>query len=509
MAARVPPAPIPPEQAPQAGDAPARDAPGAKPFGVLDEVVMVGQPTRHFGDLALKVSVRNTVSTMEKSFSTASTGVQALVKRDFGMAYIASKFPERLIAYIDSKYGVQELQPPLQERQGEQAKIYRATKVPGRGDDYPSTEQIVDAISGMFLEEMSIRQNMPLPLSTDETMHDEVGGQIFPLLNHVIKTKEINTIDKEHLPAGNTVGLADDAIEGNQTQDKQWRDHFQDIHDQTPLPIDAIRKKYFYPHWTRCPPGLLKIQNDSKKWGCAEKVIVEKVQDLLDFKGPVAAAAPRPEDDKSLPHEYNEKSGLVEADGDEDYPDPDLLPLPSETSSPYATPPTASPALRVEPLAVPPSLKRLPSQTQMRERDTGGATPLSKPAWSVRAAESPALGLPASSAHTPTTSPLPFSSTRMHARTPSPTITMPGALFSEAEADAQEMVEVERPTRARAYRAPMPELDIAFALQLRPGLGLGAEGAWLVRFLMAMFGWLGVVVGGNGPVPEQRRAVMA
>ncbi|KZT63162.1 hypothetical protein DAEQUDRAFT_641422, partial [Daedalea quercina L-15889] len=50
--------------------------------------------------------------------------------------------------------------------------------------------------------------------------------------------------------------------------------------------------------------------------------------------------------------------------------------------------------------------------------------------------------------------------------------------------------------RARAYRAPMPELDIAFALQLRPGLGLGAEGAWLVRFLMAMFGWLGVVVGG-------------
>ncbi|EPT01918.1 hypothetical protein FOMPIDRAFT_1083260, partial [Fomitopsis schrenkii] len=91
------------------------------------------------------------------------------------------------------------------------------------------------------------------------------------------------------------------------------------------------------------------------------------------------------------------------------------------------------------------------------------ASPISKPAWSVRAAASPALGLPASAAHTPST-PLPF--TALPPRTP------------------------------RAYRAPMPELDIAFALQLRPGLGLGAEGAWLVRFLMAMFGWLGVVVGG-------------
>ncbi|TFY50330.1 hypothetical protein EVJ58_g11092, partial [Rhodofomes roseus] len=47
-----------------------------------------------------------------------------------------------------------------------------------------------------------------------------------------------------------------------------------------------------------------------------EKVIVEKVQDLIDFEGPVAAAA-RPEDDKSLPHEYNEKSGLVETGEDE------------------------------------------------------------------------------------------------------------------------------------------------------------------------------------------------
>lgn len=265
----------------------------------------------------------------------------------------------------------------------------------------------------------------------------------------------------------------------------------------------------------------------------------EKDLDLIDFDGPVVNdTLPNVQQNQALPPEYSEKTGLVvlEKDGiepnetsdvedaelDEKFefydapllfvadsipqlnvvvtsdaehadPDPDFLPLP------------ASP--RVEPLAIPYSLKCLPSQTQMRERDAG-PSPVSKPAWSVRAAASPALGLPASAAHAPST-PLPF--TALPPRTPSPP-TMPGALFSEAEADVQ-MAEVAHPGRSRAYRAPMPELDIAFALQLRPGLGLGAEGAWLVRFLMAMFGWLGVVVGGGGAaggtVPRERRAVMA
>ncbi|OSX58141.1 hypothetical protein POSPLADRAFT_1091506, partial [Postia placenta MAD-698-R-SB12] len=110
----------------------------------------------------------------------------------------------------------------------------------------------------------------------------------------------------------------------------------------------------------------------------------------------------------------------------------------------------------------------------MRERP---ASPVSRPAWSLRAADAPALGL----------------STSM------PTI--PGALYPEAltadslpPSGAVEMAEV--PGRQRAYRAPVPELDIAFALQLRPGLGLGADPAWLVRFLMAMFGWMTVLIGG-------------
>ncbi|CAK5284119.1 unnamed protein product [Mycena citricolor] len=41
---------------------------------------------------------------------------------------------------------------------------------------------------------------------------------------------------------------------------------------------------------------------------------------------------------------------------------------------------------------------------------------------------------------------------------------------------------------------PPAPLDAALAMQLRPGLGLGADGAWLVRFLMSFFGWLAVLV---------------
>ena len=41
-------------------------------------------------------------------------------------------------------------------------------------------------------------------------------------------------------------------------------------------------------------------------------------------------------------------------------------------------------------------------------------------------------------------------------------------------------------------------LDIALAMQLRPGLGVGADPAWMVRFLMAMFGWFAILISGQG-----------
>ncbi|KAF9553778.1 hypothetical protein CPC08DRAFT_727661 [Agrocybe pediades] len=54
---------------------------------------------------------------------------------------------------------------------------------------------------------------------------------------------------------------------------------------------------------------------------------------------------------------------------------------------------------------------------------------------------------------------------------------------------------VPRPSVRAIVRSPV---DIALAMQLRPGLGAGADPAWMVRFLMAMFGWLAVVVSQGG-----------
>ncbi|KAJ3531061.1 hypothetical protein NMY22_g8306 [Coprinellus aureogranulatus] len=42
-------------------------------------------------------------------------------------------------------------------------------------------------------------------------------------------------------------------------------------------------------------------------------------------------------------------------------------------------------------------------------------------------------------------------------------------------------------------RKPEP-LDVALAMQMRPGVGAGADPAWMVRFMMAVFGWLAVTM---------------
>jgi len=60
--------------------------------------------------------------------------------------------------------------------------------------------------------------------------------------------------------------------------------------------------------------------------------------------------------------------------------------------------------------------------------------------------------------------------------------------------------------RRRAYRDPLPEFDLALALQLRPGFGAGADAAWLVRFMMGIFGWFTVLVSG-GRQEESRRLI--
>jgi hypothetical protein len=41
-------------------------------------------------------------------------------------------------------------------------------------------------------------------------------------------------------------------------------------------------------------------------------------------------------------------------------------------------------------------------------------------------------------------------------------------------------------------------VDLALAMQLRTGFGAMADAAWLIRFVMALFGWMAVLVGGGG-----------
>ena len=51
-----------------------------------------------------------------------------------------------------------------------------------------------------------------------------------------------------------------------------------------------------------------------------------------------------------------------------------------------------------------------------------------------------------------------------------------------------------RPGTAAAAAA----VDFALAMQLRTGFGATADAAWLMRFVMALFGWIAVLVGGGG-----------
>lgn len=60
------------------------------------------------------------------------------------------------------------------------------------------------------------------------------------------------------------------------------------------------------------------------------------------------------------------------------------------------------------------------------------------------------------------------------------------------------MVPDEQPrTGARTGNAAAA-VDLALAMQLRTGVGMTADAAWLMRFVMALFGWVAVLVGGAG-----------
>jgi hypothetical protein len=51
-------------------------------------------------------------------------------------------------------------------------------------------------------------------------------------------------------------------------------------------------------------------------------------------------------------------------------------------------------------------------------------------------------------------------------------------------------------------------VDLALAMQLRTGFGVTADAAWLIRFVMALFGWIAVLVGGGGERQARGRRLL-
>lgn len=116
-----------------------------------------------------------------------------------------------------------------------------------------------------------------------------------------------------------------------------------------------------------------------------------------------------------------------------------------------------------------------------------------RPAWSLRAADAPPFGIPTQSKESRDGGENSAISPPVVKRVPS----LPGA-FPESPG-VSTAVETTRSnnsgssaSRRRIIRSP---IDIVLAMQLRPGLGLGADPAWMVRL---MFGWFIVLLSGTG-----------
>jgi hypothetical protein len=51
-------------------------------------------------------------------------------------------------------------------------------------------------------------------------------------------------------------------------------------------------------------------------------------------------------------------------------------------------------------------------------------------------------------------------------------------------------------------------VDLALAMQLRTGIGATADAAWVIRFVMALFGWVAVLIGGGGERQARGRRLL-
>ena len=70
-------------------------------------------------------------------------------------------------------------------------------------------------------------------------------------------------------------------------------------------------------------------------------------------------------------------------------------------------------------------------------------------------------------------------------------------------------------TREEQLRPDAPDpgnatmaVDLALAMQLRTGFGVTADAAWLMSFVMALFGWVAVLVGGGGERQTRGRRLL-
>ena len=227
--------------------------------------------------------------------------------------------------------------------------------------------------------------------------------------------------------------------------------------------MDFVKANLFNTHdLYNVLPGMEKGGLDASqgKAGVTEKKLIlgspDEVEELdekndVETRNPSRTVLPPAETPLPLPP-YPEAKAKDSDDSFEEAPDterddPDFLPLPDHDNR--------------QPSSVSP---RRSINLQMRER-TSTSVP---PSWSIRASESQPLSIPGAYVFDPL--PLPF---------------------SESTTETGEV------TR-RPYSNRNPEIDIALAMQLRPGSGEGADAAWLVRFLMGIFGWVTVVVTGNG-----------
>ncbi|KAJ7165397.1 hypothetical protein C8R46DRAFT_1192863 [Mycena filopes] len=223
------------------------------------------------------------------------------------------------------------------------------------------------------------------------------------------------------------------------------------------------------------------------------------------------------------------RAPILPLDVDEDIEEQDL-------ASPASSSPSSSPA-RLPSARLPPSSPSSSSSSDLEDEEDIASPralalvlrPRATPAWSRRAAAAPALGLPSSTLHLNSAVRENLNGALRESLNSAVSSAVkerewdlreweagwvPGAFPSSSAAsiaaqdkDAQAKDNAHSATTdgtSQAVTKTKPELrprrsplDAALAMQLRPGLGLGADGAWLVRFLMSFFGWLGVLVAGN------------